>query len=156
MNERNAREVYADIIDLPHHKSTRHPHMSLYNRAAQFAPFAALTGYDAMVREEARLTQQRPEPSEEEQAELNRTLNLLRDLITQGKAPLVRAEHFVPDQYKKGGSVEIVQGRLKRVDTVRRHLVFYAENGVSQGRHLALEDVYGLGLLDGEIADYRL
>jgi hypothetical protein len=153
MNERNAREVYADIIDLPHHKSTRHPHMSLYNRAAQFAPFAALTGYDAMVREEARLTQQRPEPSEEEQAELNRTLNLLRDLVAQGKAPLVRAEHFVPDQYKKGGSVEIVQGRLKRVDTVRRRLVFYAENGVSQGRHLALEDVCGLRALDGENAD---
>ena len=150
MDEKNAREVYADVIDLPHHKSARHPHMSLYNRAAQFAPFAALTGYDAMVREEARLTQQRPELSEEDQAELNRTLNLLREEIAQGKAPAVQVEHFLPDQYKEGGSVERVEGRLKRIDTVRRRLVFYAENGVSQGHQLALEDVCGIRPLEEE------
>jgi hypothetical protein len=103
-----------------------------------------------MVREEARLTQQRPELSEEDQAELNRTLNLLREEIAQGKAPAVQVEHFLPDQYKEGGSVERVEGRLKRIDTVRRRLVFYAENGVSQGRQLGLEDVCGIRPLEEE------
>ncbi len=52
--EPDPRIVYADIIDLPHHQSSTHPHMSLYDRAAQFAPFAALTGYDDMITQEAR------------------------------------------------------------------------------------------------------
>ena len=56
MREKSAREVYADIIDLPYRQSEKHPHMSLYDRAAQFAPFAALTGYDDMVRETAEET----------------------------------------------------------------------------------------------------
>lgn len=55
-NEINAREVYGDIIDMPHHQSLKHPHMSLYDRAAQFAPFAALTGYEDMINEEAKRT----------------------------------------------------------------------------------------------------
>ncbi|SDB40394.1 hypothetical protein SAMN02910298_01981 [Pseudobutyrivibrio sp. YE44] len=59
--EKDPRIVYGDIIDLPHHQSTKHPHMSLYDRAAQFAPFAALTGYEEMISEEARRTNEIPD-----------------------------------------------------------------------------------------------
>ena len=71
MKDTRARRIYGDIIDLPHHQSSRHPHMSLYDRAAQFAPFAALTGYGDMVAEEARLTEGKPELSEDEREQLS-------------------------------------------------------------------------------------
>lgn len=147
MKKMQARQVYADIIDLPHHRSpTRRP-MSLRDRAAQFAPFAALTGYEDMVAEEARLTQMRRELSEEEQAELNRTLGLLQHRIAQGDAPRVRIRQFVPDERKAGGREETVLGHVKRVDSTRRLLILLADNGVSAGQALRLEDVCELTLL---------
>ena len=69
--EPDPRVIYADIIDLPHHQSPTRPHMSLYDRAAQFAPFAALTGYDDMVAEEARIVDNKIELSETEIDRLN-------------------------------------------------------------------------------------
>lgn len=62
MKEPDARKIYADIIDLPYQQSKKHPHMSLYDRAAQFAPFAALTGFEDMIRKEAEETNQEDPP----------------------------------------------------------------------------------------------
>ena len=150
MKKMQARQVYADIIDLPHHRSpTRRP-MPLRDRAAQFAPFAALTGYEDMVAEAARLTQTRRELFEEEQAELNRTLGLLQHRIAQGDAPRVRIRKFVPDERKAGGREETVSGRVKRVDYTRRLLILLADNGVSSGQALRLTDVCELTLLSSD------
>lgn len=152
MKKIQARQVYADIIDLPHHRSpTRRP-MSLRDRAAQFAPFAALTGYEDMVAEEARLTQMRRKLSEEEQEEMNRTLGLLQHRIAQGDAPRVQIRLFVPDERKAGGREETVSGRVKRVDCTRRLLILLADNGVSAGQALRLEDVCELTLLSPDEA----
>ena len=82
--DQNGRIVYADIYNLPHFQSKTRPHMSLYDRAAQFAPFAALTGYDEMVTEEARLTDKPIELSEAELEVLNRKIELVEMLLQGG------------------------------------------------------------------------
>lgn len=74
------KHPYDDIIDLPHHVSERHPQMSMYNRAAQFAPFAALTGHDSAITEAARLTEAEQELSESDAEVLNRKLAYLQSL----------------------------------------------------------------------------
>ena len=86
---------YDDIINLPHHVSANHPRMSMPDRAAQFAPFAALVGYDDAVAETARLTESRPELDEQEQRELNARLCELADHVQEH--PEVRIRYFVPD-----------------------------------------------------------
>ena len=93
---------YADIIDLPHHVSQNHPQMSMHDRAAQFAPFAALTGYEAEVGETARLTAERRELDEQEAQELNRRLADLAARLPD--RPEVTIEYFVPDERKAGGA----------------------------------------------------
>ena len=84
---------YEDIIELPHHVSSRHPQMSMLDRAAQFSPFAALTGYGDAVREKARFTEERPELSEEERARLDDTLRQICAAAGAGQNPdpLLRA-----------------------------------------------------------------
>ena len=116
--EPDPREVYVDIIDHPHWVSPKHPQMSLYDRAAQFAPFAALTGYEDMIGEEARLVDNRIELSEEELAELNRKLSLIDEAISQGSKPEATITYFVPDPLKPGGVYETTTGKIRRVDPV--------------------------------------
>ena len=94
-------EPYEDIIDLPHHVSKRHPKMSMYNRAAQFASFAALTGHDSAIKETARLTDNERELSDSEAEVLNRKLNYILDNI-EGNIP-IEVEYFEPDSKKDGG-----------------------------------------------------
>ena len=94
---------YDDIINLPHHVSTNRPRMSMHDRAAQFAPFAALVGYDDAVAESARLTESRPELHEQEQRELNAKLCTLADHIQEH--PDVRIRYYVPDALKSGGAI---------------------------------------------------
>lgn len=110
--------MYEDIIDLPHHVSERRPRMSMMNRAAQFSPFAALTGYDSAIKETARLTDKKIELTEEMQAQLSERINLLRDELH--KSPTVEITYFVPDDYKEGGSYHTLQGQIKRIDDVER------------------------------------
>ena len=98
MNNDDPRD-YSDIIDLPHHVSQVHPRMSLLNRAAQFAPFAALTGYGAAIDEAARLTQRRIELSEGEKEALNGKLAAL----AQHLPAEATVTYFVPDPRKEGG-----------------------------------------------------
>ncbi len=114
--EPDPREVYRDIIDHPRWESPTRPPMSLYDRAAQFAPFAALSGYDDMIDEEARLVDNRIELSEEELEELNRKLSLIHESIRQGIHPAVTITYFVPDPLKPGGLYTTVSERVRRVD----------------------------------------
>lgn len=116
--EPDPREVYADIIDHPHWQSPTRPQMSLYDRAAQFAPFAALVGYEDMIGEEARLVDNRIELGEEETQELNRKLGAISEAIARGEQPRRAITWFVPDPLKPGGVYETVTEGIRRVDPV--------------------------------------
>lgn len=105
---------YDDIIDLPHHVSATRTRMSMIERAAQFSPFAALTGYDAAIKETWRLTDQRIELSEECRAALDRKQMLLLDHI--GDRPEISITYFVPDERKNGGTYVTVTGKVKKID----------------------------------------
>ena len=116
-----AEQTYADIIDRPHHRSQTHPPMSNYDRAAQFSPFAALTGYESAVEETARLTDRRIELTEDEKQCLDYKLRCL--LTEKGKDTPVRITYFVPDTRKEGGAYRTVTTRIKDVDSLRRTLI---------------------------------
>ena len=122
MNQSEKTEAkYADIIDLPHHRSPTRPHMSNYDRAAQFSPFAALTGYEAAVEETARLTDVKLEMSEDKKQMLDEKLRLLLDAADH--PPAVRITYFIPDARKAGGAYETVTGRIRSLDPYGEHLV---------------------------------
>lgn len=116
---------YDDIIGLPHHRSTVHPPMARKDRAAQFAPFAALTGHEGAVKETARLTSQRIELAEDAIKALDEQIQGLRACIRA--QPLIEVTYFVPDAHKEGGAYVTVVGRLKTVDSVYRRLVLTDE-----------------------------
>lgn len=121
--EPDPRTVYADIIDLPHHQSAKRKHMSLHDRAAQFAPFAALVGYDEMVDEEARLTDRQIRPGESDLDRLDRIFRCLTAQLSAGQRPEISVLVFVPDARKAGGRYETVTGRAKRLDPVEKKLI---------------------------------
>ena len=104
---------YDDIINFPHHVSPIRQRMSMHDRAAQFAPFAALVGYDEVVAETARLTESRPELDEQEQKSINERLAYIADHIKE--QPEVRIKYFVPDEYKSGGAIVEVSGKVKKI-----------------------------------------
>lgn len=132
----NPKFPYNDIIDLPHHVSETRPRMSRLDRAAQFSPFAALTGHDAAVRETARLTDRRIETAEDKRYELDLKLQLLTQLLPS--RPEVTVTYFVPDARKAGGAYVSVSGALKRVDTRKRVLLLW------DGREIPVDDVLEL------------
>ena len=105
---------YDDIIDLPHHVSEKHPQMPMLERAAQFSPFAALTGYDAAIVETARLTDQTRELTKEQKQVISKTLDELQKRIISD--PLVTVTFFQPDERKDGGAYRTVTGCAKKVD----------------------------------------
>ena len=107
---------YEDIIHLPHPDSPKHPRMSLYDRAAQFSPFAALTGHSAAIAETGRLTDQRVEMDEYEMARVDAELQRLQELLPGG--PTASIIYFVPDERKNGGSYQTVTRSVKRIDAV--------------------------------------
>ena len=111
-NQDNLR--YDDIINLPNPTSTKHPRMSLSDRAAQFSPFAALTGHEAAIEETVRQTDEKLMLSDEVIAELNEKLNLITE--TTGTQQLVRITYFVPDNKKAGGAYISCSGCVKKID----------------------------------------
>ncbi len=121
--EPDPRIVYADIIDLPHHQSSTHPRMPLYKRAAQFAAYKALSGYEEMIAEESRLTEREISPEEQELNDLNRKLARIAELNAGGEYPLLTFRVFVPDGKKAGGHYTEITDRVKRIDTAGRKLV---------------------------------
>jgi len=120
----NARIEYADIIDREHPVSAKHPPMSRLNRASQFAPFAALTGYDDLIRESERETDARMELDESSIEELNRKLVWL---LRQDDPPEASFTFFVPDSKKAGGAYETVTGKLLRYDQFFRSITLDSE-----------------------------
>lgn len=125
---------YDDIIDLPHPTSTKHPRMSLLDRAAQFSPFAALTGHESAIAETARLTDKKPELDEDRKEELNLRLQILRKHISD--KPEVSITYFVPDTAKEGGAFLQATGFLKRLDDIERTLI------LQNGTIIPMDDIY--------------
>ena len=121
---------YDDIIDLPHPTSENHPRMPAADRAAQFSPFAALTGYEAVIHETARLTDERIELNEDELAEKLRMV-----LAWDGEPLLVSITYFQADDRKPGGSYNTDQGYIKRLDELQRMIV------MKDGRKIPVDDV---------------
>lgn len=112
---------YDKIINLPHHVSSTRPQMSMIDRAAQFSPFAALTGYDAAVKETARLTEQQIELDEYEKVALDQRILLLQDHLKEH--PEVMITYFVPDERKDGGKYVSITGAVKKIDTYEKQIV---------------------------------
>ena len=124
---------YDDIINLPHHISPTRQRMSMHDRAAQFAPFAALVGYDDAVAETARLTETRPELDEQEQRAINERLAYIADHIHE--QPEVRIKYFVPDEHKSGGAIIEVSGKVKKISATDGILMF------ADGNSLLIRDI---------------
>lgn len=131
---------YDDIILLPHPVSARHPQMPLADRAAQFSPFAALTGHEAAIRETARLTDSLVELEESGMEQLDRQLQLIRDALA--RQPEVEVTYFRPDERKSGGAYATVRGRVKKIEEYEGRLVF------ADGTAIPLENILSMG---GEI-----
>ena len=112
---------YDDIINLPHPTSKKHPRMAVSDRAAQFSPFAALTGYDAAVKETARLTDRRIELDEYERAELDRKFQMIREHLTEEME--IAFTYFEPDEQKEGGAYLTVAGCVKNIEEDKQVLV---------------------------------
>ena len=129
---------YDDIINLPHHVSPTRQRMSMYDRAAQFAPFAALAGYDDAVAETARLTESRPELDEQEQSAINGRLAYIADHIKE--QPEVRIKYFVPDEHKSGGAIIEVSGKVKKISATDGTVV------MADGCKIRLSDIVDLSI----------
>ncbi len=124
---------YEDIINLPHHVSKTRPQMLMSDRAAQFAPFAALTGYDSAIKETGRLTDNRIELDEEALTALSMKLQLLMDAIDE--EPEVEITYFKPDERKAGGAYLKITGIVKKLDEYERVLVLIS------GQKIKLDDI---------------
>jgi hypothetical protein len=129
---------YDDIIHLPHPVSAVHPPMSVENRAAQFAPFAALTGYEEAVEETGRRTQRRKILEEDEREELDR---ILQRILENRDNMKISITYFVPDERKQGGSYETIEGCIHRIDQYERILV------LDNGTGIPLDDIMNLEIL---------
>ena len=125
--------AYDDIIDLPRPISARHPRMPMGDRAAQFSPFAALTGHGAAIAETARLTDQKIELAEDEKAVLDQKLRLL--LETGGEGTFT---WFLPDEKKEGGAYASAAGRIKEIDPLAGQIV------LTGGTTIPIEAILGI------------
>ena len=113
--------MYEDIINLPHHVSKTRPQMSMLDRAAQFSPFAALTGYDAAIKETGRLTDEKIEMDEDRKTALDMKQTYLIEMLDE--QPEISITYFLPDTKKSGGAYVTVTGNLKRFDEYERLLI---------------------------------
>ena len=125
---------YDDIINLPHPTSERHPRMPMAARAAQFSPFAALTGYEDAVHETARLTSSRTELTEEEKSILDAKLQLLEPGVAASFT------YFQPDSRKQGGAYLTAAGMVKRMDSCAREVI------LANGQKIFVDDIIGIQL----------
>lgn len=131
--QNNDEHRYDNIIDLPHHVSSKRPQMSLYDRAAQFAAFKALTGYEDCVAEAARLTGERIELDDASLSLLNGKIQILQDEIKS--RPSITVTYFVPDKKKDGGEYVTANGNIKRIDEIERIITF------EDGKVITIDDV---------------
>ncbi|MBR6792936.1 MAG: YolD-like family protein [Clostridia bacterium] len=127
---------YEDIIDLPPHISEKYPQPTMMDRAARFAPFAAITGYEEMVLEEARPTEERAELDENTLTVLNEKLNIIQETLAE--KPEIRVTYFLPDTKKAGGSYVTVAGTVKRIDEYNRVLL------MTDGKAIPIDEIFNL------------
>lgn len=125
--------MYEDIINLPHHVSKTRPQMSMRDRAAQFSPFAALTGYDAAIKETGRLTDERLELDEDAKAALDMKQAYPLEMIDE--QPEITIIYFLPDTKKSGGAYVTATGKLKRFDEYERLLI------LTNGKKIPMDDI---------------
>ena len=133
-------EKYREIIDLPHHVSKTRSQMPMSDRAAQFAPFAALTGYDSAIKETGRLTDERIELDVEALSALDMKYQLLMEALDE--APEVTITYFQPDERKAGGKYVSATGAVKKVDDFERRIT------MRDGTRIPMDDVLSI---DGEL-----
>ncbi|MCR4924413.1 MAG: hypothetical protein K5931_10445 [Lachnospiraceae bacterium] len=138
VSQNGEKDLYDDIIDLPHHVSKNHSHMSIYDRAAQFSPFAALTGYDQVIEEEARITETKI-VDEGKLLELNEKLNYINDHIKEEAEAMVT--FFIPDVKKEGGSYCRKTGIIKKIDVYDKILYF------KDGEGIDFDNIYEISIL---------
>ena len=131
---------YDDIIHLPHHVSKTRTPMPLIDRAAQFSPFAALTGYEAAVAETARLTECKLELDESQKAHISEQLFFLQ--AHSAGQPEVALVYFVPDEKKSGGAYQAFTGRIRKIDSYRQCLTF------SDGAEIPFDSLYSIEIQD--------
>lgn len=124
---------YDDIINLPHHVSSKHPRMSMQDRAAQFAPFAALRGHGEAIREVCRYVDAKIELTEDDKVAIDKYLQLLKSSLAQH--PQIAVTYFVQDPRKAGGIYQVMQGELKKVDEWSHCIV------MTNGSSIAFEDI---------------
>ena len=127
---------YSDIINMPHHVSNNRPQMSMRDRAAQFAPFAALTGYDDAVRETARQTNQKIELLDEQVAILNEKILFLIEKIKDNLE--ITITYFIPDKKKEGGAYTTVKGIIKKIDEYNKLII------LNDGREIMMDSIFDL------------
>ncbi len=129
-------QKYNDIINLSHYEPKKHKRMSMYARAAQFAPFAALTGYDDSVKETARLTNKRIEIDEEVKALLDWKLQEIQENICN--RPVVTITYFIPDAKKNGGKYVITTGSVKKIDKFKQVIILDKNKEIPIGEVIEL------------------
>ena len=127
---------YDDIINLPHHVSASHPHMTMHDRAAQFAPFAALTGHSEAIAETARLTGHKIELDEYEKIRINEKILILNENIRN--MPEIMVTYFCPDEKKEGGRYVTVKKALKKINNTENLLIL--EDGVK----IPFDDIFDI------------
>jgi hypothetical protein len=131
-------KTYDDIIHLPHHVSTTHPHMAAIDRAAQFSPFAALTGYDAAIKETARLTDKRVELDEAMKEALSNKLQMVADRLKE--RPEIAITYFQPDGKKNGGAYVTVINTVKKIDVYERIVV------MTDGKVIPVDEIISIDI----------
>jgi hypothetical protein len=134
----NAARQYGDMMDLQHHEPdpVKHPRMSLEARAAQFSPFAALTGYEDAIKETARYTDEKSELSDTRKAEMDAVLQEL--IARERESPTVQLTFFKPDYVKHGGSYCSFKGIFRKIDPIRNVLIFI------DGKEIPIDDIYNI------------
>ena len=125
---------YEDIVNLPPHISKKHPQPTMMDRAARFAPFAAITGYEEMVLEEARVTEERIDLDEGALVLLNEKLNMIQEFLDE--EPEVTITYFEPDKKKSGGAYVSVTSTVKRIDEYE-HIVL-----MNDGKQIPIGEIY--------------
>ena len=131
---------YDEIMGLPHHVSKTRPQMPMSDRAAQFAPFAALTGYDSAIKETGRLTNERIELDEDALTALNVKYQFLMDALDE--EPEIKITYFKPDERKAGGEYVSAIGAVKKVDDFERLIT------MQDGTRIPMDDVYDMSISD--------
>ena len=126
-------DEYKDIINLPHHVSSKRPQMPMLDRAAQFSPFASLTGYDDAIHETGRLTDEKIDLSEEDKKTLDRKQQILSEKLSDH--PALTITYFVPDAKKSDGAYVTKDGNLKKIDEFERWMM------LTDGTKIPLDDV---------------